>query len=178
MAICIDGIAFFVLEEASASFCYGHNHVHSWNLQTWVGGWRAVALHVVQPWRWALIIDSKRGPQSWTHSSRSKIVFYDLVFFAFVVHVSKAAKFAFLLVFEKGIVKGLVININFAHFWLHTLTHLLLQCFRSVHRGCLVPQFCDPGLFNERGQSEWDFVNASFILQISPFLRPVSRHWH
>jgi hypothetical protein len=83
-----------------------------------------------------------------------------------------------LLVLKKRVVEYLVVNINLAHLWLHSLPHFLFQSLGFVCLRCFLSQLTDAGLLNEVWQLERDFMDAAFVLQIAPLLSPVSRHWH
>jgi len=73
-------------------------------------------------------------------------------------------------------VQCLVIDIDFAHFRLDSLSELLFESLGGVLCHSFVSKFSDAGLFNKLRQSEWYLMNASLILQVAPFLGPMSRY--
>jgi len=83
-----------------------------------------------------------------------------------------------LRVFEERVMQDLIIDVDLAHFRLQALTHFLLQSLTLVSFSALFPQLSDACRLNEVRQFEWDLVNTTFVLQIPPLLRPMTRNGH
>jgi hypothetical protein len=75
-------------------------------------------------------------------------------------------------------VQSLVININFTHFGLDSFPQFLLQSFGSVMSLSFISELRNTGFFDKGRQPKWNFVDASFILKVAPFLSPVPWDWH
>ena len=105
-----------------------------------------------------------------------EVLHTDLVFLSLVVDIPMLGHLWPLLVLEEGVMQDLIVNINFAHFWLHSLSHLLLERLRLVSLRRLLSQFRYAGLFDKVWQLEGNFVDSSLILKIASFLCPVSRN--
>ena len=110
--------------------------------------------------------------------SRLEILHSNLILFAFIVYITMGSSLRLLLVLKEGIMKHLIVNVDFAHLRLHALSHLLLECLSFVSLGCLLPQLANPCLLYEVWQLEWNLMNASLVLEIAAFLGPVSRYRH
>ena len=110
--------------------------------------------------------------------SRFEVFHADFVLLALEVYVTVRSLLGFLLVLKEGIVQHLVVYLNLAHLRLHSLSHLLLQCFSLVCLSSLLPQLTDARLFNEIRQLEWYLVYTALILQISALLGPMARDRH
>ena len=65
----------------------------------------------------------------------------DFVFLSLVVDVPMLSHLWLLLVLEKGVMQDLIVDIDFAHFWLHSLSHLLLERLRLVSLRRFLSQF-------------------------------------
>ena len=107
-----------------------------------------------------------------------KILHSDLVLFTFVVYITVLGHLWLALIFEESIVQYLIVNVDFAHLWLHTLAHFLLQSLRFISFSRLLPQLRNASLLDEVRQLEWNFVDASLVLQVAAFLSPVARDRH
>ena len=110
--------------------------------------------------------------------TRFEVFHSDLVLFALVVDVTMCSLLGFLLVLEEGIVQHLVINVDLAHLWLHSLPHLLLERLCIVRLACLLAELADSGLLDEVRQLEWYLVDAALVLEIAALLCPVSGDRH
>ena len=110
--------------------------------------------------------------------SRLEVFHTYFVLLTFIVYVAMSRRFWLLLVLKERVMEHLVINVDFTHFGLHSLSHFLLQCFGLVCLRCLLPQLTDARLFNEIRQLEWYLVNTALILQISALLGPMARDRH
>ena len=110
--------------------------------------------------------------------SRFEILHSNLILLAFVVDVAMSSCLRLLLVLKEGIVKHLIVNVDFAHLRLHALSHLLLECLSFVSLGCLLPQLADPGLLYEVWQLERNLMNTSLVLEIAAFLSPMPWYRH
>lgn len=81
-----------------------------------------------------------------------------------------------LLVFEEGVMKDLVVNVDLSHLRLHPLPHLLLQTLVLV--SSLLSHLGDPCLLNEVWQLEGCLMDAPLVLKVPPLLAPMPRHRH
>ena len=72
----------------------------------------------------------------------------------------------------------MIINLYLAHLWLHSLSHLLLECLSIVGLTGLLTEFADSGLFDEVWQLEGDLVDATLVLEVAALLSPVSGDWN
>ena len=110
--------------------------------------------------------------------ARFEILHSDLILFSLIIYISMSSLLGLFLVFEKRIMKYLVIYVYFAHLWLHSFSHLLLESFSIVSSTSLFSELANTCLLDKVRQFERYLVYTSFILQISPLLGPVSRDWH
>ena len=181
MTISVDGVAVLAGEELAlvrVGRFGGHWNVYAWYLEVWVCRWRAIFLHSVEPgWRHTLL-DAKSCAKRWTQMSWLEIFHAYFVLLTLIVYVAMSRRFRLLLILKECVMEHLVINVDFAHFGLHSLSHFLFQCFGLVCLSRLLPQLTDTRLFNEIGQLEGYLVYTALILQISALLGPVAGNRH
>ena len=73
--------------------------------------------------------------------------------------------------------QDLVIDVNLSHFWLHSLSHFLLQAFVLVV--CLLSDLWYSRWLYELREFEGSLVDTPFVLEVSSLLTPMprNRHW-
>jgi hypothetical protein len=107
-----------------------------------------------------------------------KVFHADLILLALKVDITVSCVLWLFSVLEESVVKHLVIDVDFTHFWLHTLSHLLFKRLLSISISCLLPQATDSSLLNKLWQLEGDLMDTPLVLEIASLLSPVTRHWH
>ena len=134
VAVCVDGQAVLVLEKLAGVLfdALGYWDVNGRDTKIWVGGWRAMALHSEYPGRGLILSDTKGFSQCPGDPPRLVHVRRNLMLFTLEVHFSMATHGRLSLMLEKRIMKHPVININFPHFRLNSLSHSLFQTFVGV----------------------------------------------
>ena len=110
--------------------------------------------------------------------TRLEILHADLVLLALVVDVAMLRHLWLILVLEESVMQDLIVDIDFSHLRLHTLSHFLFQSLGFVSFRSLLPKLRDSSLLNEFRQLKWNFVDASFILEVAALLSPVSWYGH
>lgn len=181
VAVSIDGVGIFSGEElpdVGIGRLGGHGHIDAGYFEIGIGGRWAIPLHVVEPWRWHVLLDPQRRPQRRAQMTRLEVFHSDLVLLAFEVYVTMRSLLGLLLVLEEGVVQDLVVNLNLAHLRLHALPHLLLERLGIVCLASLLTKSTDSCLLDEVRQLEGYLVYATLVLQVAALLRPVPRNWH
>ena len=98
-----------------------------------------------------------------------------LVLLSFVINITVRRSLWLLLILEKRVVQNLVINVDFAHFRLHALSHFLFETLSLVSLSSLLSELADASVLDKVRQLKGDFVDSALILQIAAllFLRPL-----
>ena len=181
MAVSVDGVAIVASEEFAnvGVGCLGwHRHVDARDFEVRIR-WRwTISLHVVQPWRWHVLLNAKGSPQGWAEMAWLEILHPNLIFFTLKIYIAMGCLLGLFLIFEESIVKHLVIDVDLAHLRLHTLPHFLLQSLCVIGCACLLSQLANARLLDKVWQFKWYLMYAPLILEIPPLLGPMPRHRH
>ena len=98
------------------------------------------------------------------------------MFFSFKKHIAMCCQFWLLLILKECIMQNIIINVNFAHFWLNSFSHSLLQALALII--CLCSYLIDACILNKIRKFKWSFMNTSLVLKITTLLGPMLWNWY